>query len=113
VLVIRRGTENQPLAMVVDLDKVRDGSDLKQDIYLKPSTSSTSENHHQQRESLDRTVPDQDGPRIGFTAATRWAAGSWGRYDEYGHHSGQIANSGVAPGTDMRVVKKQLSRGKM
>jgi len=36
VLVIRRGTANQPLVMVVNLEKVRDGTDLNQDIYMKP-----------------------------------------------------------------------------
>jgi len=37
VLVIRRSPEGQPLAMMVNLKKARDGSDLSQDIYLRPS----------------------------------------------------------------------------
>ena len=36
VMVIRRGPENQPLAMMVNMKKVRNGTDLAQDIYLKP-----------------------------------------------------------------------------
>jgi len=36
VMVIRRGPENQPLATLVDMQKVRNGTDLAQDIYLKP-----------------------------------------------------------------------------
>jgi protein involved in polysaccharide export with SLBB domain len=36
VMVIRRGPENQPLAMVVNMNKVHNGTDLAQDIYLKP-----------------------------------------------------------------------------
>ena len=36
MLVIRRGTDNHPLTMVVNLEKARDGTDLKQDIYMKP-----------------------------------------------------------------------------
>jgi protein involved in polysaccharide export with SLBB domain len=36
VMVIRRGPENQPLATMVDMKRVRNGTDLAQDIYLKP-----------------------------------------------------------------------------
>lgn len=36
VMLIRRGPENQPLAMMVNMKKVHDGTDLAQDIYLKP-----------------------------------------------------------------------------
>lgn len=36
VVVIRRGPENQPVAMLVNMEKVYDGTDLGQDIYLKP-----------------------------------------------------------------------------
>ena len=36
VMVIRRGPENQPLAVVVNMNKVHNGTDLAQDIYLKP-----------------------------------------------------------------------------
>lgn len=36
VMVIRRGPENQPLALMVNMKKVRNGTDLAQDIYLKP-----------------------------------------------------------------------------
>ena len=36
VMVIRRGPENQPLATMVNMKKVRNGTDLAQDIYLKP-----------------------------------------------------------------------------
>jgi len=79
VLVIRRGTENQPLAMVVDLDKVRDGTDLKQDIYLKPfdivyvpKTTINSVNLWIEQ-YLTRMVP-----RIGFTAAYPVGSGVMG-----------------------------------
>ena len=70
VLVIRRGPENQPLAMMVNLEKVRDGTDLNQDIYLKPfdivyvpKTAITNANLWIEQ-YLTRMVP-----RIGFTAA--------------------------------------------
>ena len=36
VMLIRRGPEGQPLTRMVNMEKVRDGSDLAQDIYLKP-----------------------------------------------------------------------------
>lgn len=68
VLVIRRGTDNQPLAMVVNMEKVRDGSDLKQDIYMKPfdivyvpKTAITNANLWIEQ-YLTRMVP-----RVGFT----------------------------------------------
>lgn len=37
VVVIRRGPESKPFAMRVDMEKVRSGADMTQDIYLKPS----------------------------------------------------------------------------
>jgi protein involved in polysaccharide export with SLBB domain len=36
VIVIRRGADNQPLAIAVNLDKAIDGTDMSQDIALRP-----------------------------------------------------------------------------
>jgi protein involved in polysaccharide export with SLBB domain len=79
VLVIRRGTNNEPLAMVVDLAKVRDGTDLKQDIYMKPfdivyvsKTGITTANLWIEQ-YLTRMVP-----RIGFTYAFPAGSGIMG-----------------------------------
>ena len=36
VIVIRRGADNQPLAIAVNLDKAIDGTDMSQDIILRP-----------------------------------------------------------------------------
>jgi polysaccharide export outer membrane protein len=70
VLVVRRGTENQPITMVLDLEKVRDGTDLKQDIYMKPfdivyiPKTAISNVNLWIEQYLTRMVP-----RIGFTYA--------------------------------------------
>jgi len=79
VLVIRRGTENQPLAMVLDLEKARDGTDLKQDIYMKPfdivyvsKTGITNANLWIEQ-YLTRMVP-----RVGFTYAFPHGSGIMG-----------------------------------
>ena len=37
VVVIRRGPESKPFAMRLDMEKVRSGADMTQDIYLRPS----------------------------------------------------------------------------
>ena len=70
VMLIRRGPENQTLAMMVNMQKVLDGTDLSQDIYLKPfdivyvpKTAITNANLWIEQ-YLTRMVP-----RIGFTAA--------------------------------------------
>jgi protein involved in polysaccharide export with SLBB domain len=70
VLLIRRGPGDQALAMMVDMQKVLDGTDLSQDIYLKPfdivyvpKTAITNANLWIEQ-YLTRMVP-----RIGFTAA--------------------------------------------
>jgi len=70
VLVIRRGTDNRPLTMVVNLEKARDGTDLSQDIYMKPfdivyvpKTAINTANLWIEQ-YLTRMVP-----RIGFTYA--------------------------------------------
>ena len=36
VLLIRRGPKNEPVAMLVNMEKVYNGSDLGQDLYLRP-----------------------------------------------------------------------------
>jgi len=79
VLVIRRGTDNQPIAMVVDLGKVRDGTDLNQDIYMKPfdvvyvsKTAITTANLWIEQ-YLTRMVP-----RVGFTYAFPVGSGIMG-----------------------------------
>ena len=36
VIVIRRGADNKPLAIAVNLDKAIDGTDMSQDIILRP-----------------------------------------------------------------------------
>jgi protein involved in polysaccharide export with SLBB domain len=36
IVVIRHGVANKPLALVVNLEKVYDGTDMRQDIPLKP-----------------------------------------------------------------------------
>jgi protein involved in polysaccharide export with SLBB domain len=79
VLVIRRGTDNRPLAMVVNLEKVRNGTDMSQDIYMKPfdivyvpKTAITSANLWIEQ-YLSRMVP-----RIGFTAAYPVGSGVMG-----------------------------------
>ena len=70
VMLIRRGPEGQPLAMMVNMQKVLDGTDLAQDIYLKPfdivyipKTAIANANLWIEQ-YLTRMVP-----RIGFTAA--------------------------------------------
>jgi protein involved in polysaccharide export with SLBB domain len=70
VLLIRRGPGDQALAMMVNMQKVLDGTDLSQDIYLKPfdivyvpKTAITNANLWIEQ-YLTRMVP-----RIGFTAA--------------------------------------------
>jgi protein involved in polysaccharide export with SLBB domain len=79
VLVIRRGPDNQPLAMMVNMQKVQDGIDLAQDIYLKPydivyvpKTAIASVNLWIEQ-YLTRMVP-----RIGFTAAYPVGTGTLG-----------------------------------
>ena len=68
VMVIRRGPEGQPLARMVNLGKVHDGTDLAQDIYLQPfdivyvpKTSIANANLWIEQ-YLNRMIP-----RIGFT----------------------------------------------
>ena len=74
VMVIRRGPEDQPLVMVVNIKKVRDGTDLSQDIYLRPfdivyvPRTGISDANLWIEQYLNRMVP-----RIGFTYA--WPAG--------------------------------------
>jgi len=74
VMVIRRGPQDQPLAMLVNIKKVRDGSDLAQDIYLKPfdivyvPRTGIADANLWIEQYLNRMVP-----RIGFTYA--WPAG--------------------------------------
>jgi protein involved in polysaccharide export with SLBB domain len=70
VLLIRQGPGNQTLAMMVNMKKVLDGTDLGQDIYLKPfdivyvpKTAIANANLWIEQ-YLTRMVP-----RIGFTAA--------------------------------------------
>ena len=70
VLLIRQGPGNQTLAMMVNMQKVLDGTDPSQDIYLKPfdivyvpKTAITNANLWIEQ-YLTRMVP-----RIGFTAA--------------------------------------------
>ena len=79
VMVIRRGPENQPLAMMVNMQKVHDGTDLKQDIYMKPfdivyvpKTAIANVNLWIEQ-YLTRMVP-----RIGFTAAYPVGSGTIG-----------------------------------
>lgn len=68
VVVIRRGPEGQPLAMLVNLHKVQDGSDLAQDIYLRPfdivyvPRSAIANANLWIEQYLNRMIP-----RIGFT----------------------------------------------
>jgi len=70
VLLIRRGPENQTLAMMLNMQKVLDGTDLSQDIYLKPfdivyvPKSAITNANLWIEQYLTRMVP-----RIGFTAA--------------------------------------------
>jgi len=70
VVLIRQGPGNQALAMMVNMQKVLDGTDPSQDIYLKPfdivyvpKTAITNANLWIEQ-YLTRMVP-----RIGFTAA--------------------------------------------
>ena len=70
VLLIRQGPDNQTLARMVNMQKVLDGTDPSQDIYLKPfdivyvpKTAITNANLWIEQ-YLTRMVP-----RIGFTAA--------------------------------------------
>jgi len=70
VMLIRQGPGNQALAMMVNMQKVLDGTDPSQDIYLKPfdivyvpKTAITNANLWIEQ-YLTRMVP-----RIGFTAA--------------------------------------------
>jgi len=79
VLVIRRGPGDQALGMMVNMQKVLDGTDLAQDIYLKPfdivyvpKTAITSANLWIEQ-YLNRMVP-----RIGFTAAYPVGSGVMG-----------------------------------
>lgn len=79
VMVIRRGPENRVLAMMVNMQKVHDGTDLDQDIYLKPydivyvpKTAIASVNLWIEQ-YLTRMVP-----RIGFTAAYPVGSGVMG-----------------------------------
>jgi len=79
VLLIRQGPENQPLAMMVNMKKVLDGTDLGQDIYLKPfdivyvpKTAIANANLWIEQ-YLTRMVP-----RIGFTAAFPVGSGTIG-----------------------------------
>ena len=79
VLLIRRGPEDQSLAIMVNMQKVLDGTDLSQDIYLKPfdivyvpKTAITNANLWIEQ-YLNRMVP-----RIGFTAAYPVGSGTMG-----------------------------------
>jgi len=79
VLLIRRGPEDRPLAMMVNMKKVLDGTDLGQDIYLKPfdivyvpKTAITNANLWIEQ-YLNRMIP-----RIGFTAAYPVGSGTMG-----------------------------------
>jgi len=79
VLLIRRGPENQALAMMVNMEKVNDGTDLSQDVYLKPfdivyvpKTAITNANLWIEQ-YLTRMVP-----RIGFTYAFPVGSGIMG-----------------------------------
>jgi len=79
VILIRRGPENQTLAMMLNMQKVLDGTDLSQDIYLKPfdivyvsKTGITNANLWIEQ-YLNRMVP-----RIGFTAAYPVGSGVMG-----------------------------------
>ena len=79
VMLIRRGPEDRPLAMMVNMQKVLDGTDIGQDIYLKPfdivyvpKTAITSANLWIEQ-YLNRMVP-----RIGFTAAYPVGSGIMG-----------------------------------
>jgi len=79
VMVIRRGPENQSLAIMVNMQKVHDGTDLDQDIYLKPfdivyvpKTAIANANLWIEQ-YLTRMVP-----RIGFTAAYPVGSGIMG-----------------------------------
>jgi hypothetical protein len=78
-MVIRRGPENRVLAMMVNMQRVHDGTDLGQDIYLKPydivyvpKTAIASVNLWIEQ-YLTRMVP-----RIGFTAAYPVGSGVMG-----------------------------------
>jgi protein involved in polysaccharide export with SLBB domain len=79
VLVIRRGPENQPLAMMVNMENVRRGTDLSQDIYLKPfdivyvPRTAIANANLWIEQYLTRLVP-----RIGFTAAYPVGSGTIG-----------------------------------
>jgi len=79
VLLIRRGPGDQPLAMMVNMQKILDGTDLGQDIYLKPfdivyipKTAIANANLWIEQ-YLTRMVP-----RIGFTAAYPVGSGIMG-----------------------------------
>jgi protein involved in polysaccharide export with SLBB domain len=79
VLLIRQGPGNRPLAMMVNMQKVLDGTDPSQDIYLKPfdvvyvpKTAITNANLWIEQ-YLTRMVP-----RIGFTAAYPVGSGIMG-----------------------------------
>jgi protein involved in polysaccharide export with SLBB domain len=76
VVVIRRGAENQPVAMLVNMEKVYDGTDMGQDIYLRPfdivyvpKTAIANANLWIEQ-YLTRMVP-----RIGFTYAAPAGSG--------------------------------------
>jgi len=79
VMVIRRGSEGQPLAMMVNLAKVHDRTDLAQDIFLKPfdivyvPKSAIANANLWIEQYLNRMVP-----RIGFTYSHPVANGTIG-----------------------------------
>jgi polysaccharide biosynthesis/export protein len=79
VLLIRRGPENQTLPVMVNMQKVLDGTDLSQDMYLKPfdivyvpKTAIANANLWIEQ-YLTRMIP-----RIGFTAAYPVGSGIMG-----------------------------------
>lgn len=79
VVLIRRGHKNEPVAMLVNIEKVYSGTDLGQDLYLKPfdivyvpRTAITNANLWIEQ-YLTRMVP-----RIGFTAAYPVGSGVMG-----------------------------------
>jgi protein involved in polysaccharide export with SLBB domain len=70
VMVIRRGPEDQPLAMMVNMKKVHNGTDLAQNIYLKPfdivyvPKTTIADVNLWIEQYMNRMVP-----RVGFTYA--------------------------------------------
>lgn len=79
VVVIRRGPDDKPLVMTVNLQKVYDGTDLAQDIYLRPydivyvPKSGIATANLWIEQYMTRMVP-----RIGFTAAFPVGTGTMG-----------------------------------